>query len=67
MSEVEYHGWTARGRTIHVGPLPGRKSITLYRMDDDGSTIDVLAYFRDEDSAWRFLGDMDALLGIEAL
>jgi hypothetical protein len=43
--------------------LPGRKSIVLYRMV--GSQIDVLAFFRDESAARRFLRDMDAMLGVE--
>jgi hypothetical protein len=63
VTEVDFHGWSAHGRTIHVGPLPGRKSIVLYRMV--GSQIDVLAFFRDESAARRFLRDMDAMLGMQ--
>ncbi len=63
MSEVAFHGWSRYGRTIHVGPVPGRKAIALYRVV--GSTVDVLAYFRDESAARRFLGDIDKMLGFE--
>jgi hypothetical protein len=64
MAEVAFHGWTRYGRTIHVGPLPGRKSIALYRILGVDSQIDVLGYFRDESAARRFLGDLDRLLGV---
>lgn len=64
MSEVDFHGWSGHGREIHVGPLPGRKAIALYRITS-GTTIDVLGYFRTADAARRFLDEMDAMLGVE--
>jgi hypothetical protein len=64
MSEIDYRGWSGRGRNIHVGPLPGRKAIALYRITGE-TTIDVLGYFRTENAAGRFLDEMDAMLGVE--
>lgn len=60
--QIEWHGWSKRGMTMHVGPLPGRKSICLYRLD--GSVIRPLAYFPDEDKARECLRFLDALAGL---
>jgi hypothetical protein len=63
MSTHDWHGWSAADSTIHVGPLPGRKSICLYEVADGGTTIRTLAFFRDEDKAKRALSHLDALVG----
>lgn len=56
----EFHGWLVNGLgALHVGRLPGRKSICLYLID--GSVLTPLAYFRDEEKARLALGWMDAL------
>jgi hypothetical protein len=60
MSGEEWHGWTTAGMTLHVGPLPGRKSICLYRLDE--SVIRPLAYFPDEAKARECLQFLDALV-----
>lgn len=65
---TEWHGWSRSkepftGETIHVGPLPGRKSVALYTMDyRDGAVMRVHAYFRSEEEAANFLGALDRLL-----
>jgi len=63
----EWHGWSRtegfQGEAVHVGPLPGRKSIALYTMDyRDGATMHVHAYFRNEDEAKNFLQVFDRLM-----
>lgn len=45
--------------TLHIGPLPTRKSIALYLIQ--GSVMHVLAYFRDEDEARRLLSFLDGM------
>lgn len=42
-------------KKIYVGYLPGRKSVCLSLITDGGSVYDTVAYFRDQDSAERFL------------
>jgi hypothetical protein len=59
--EHDWHGWTAGASTVHVGPLPGRKSICLYEVVDGGTTIRTLAFFQDEDKARRALEHLDSL------
>lgn len=61
MSTPEWHGWTVAGMTVHVGPLPGRKSICLYRVDR--SVIRPLAYFPGQAQAQECLLFLDALAG----
>ena len=59
MSGPDWHGWCldpAAG-SLHVGHLPERKSVCLYLVR--GSVLDVLAYFRDEDSARTALAWLD--------
>ena len=56
---LEWHGWSVRGMTLHVGPLPGRKGIVLYRCEK--ATIKPLAYFRNEEQAQACLEVLDAL------
>lgn len=61
MSEVvDWHGWSTGAMTLHVGPLPGRKSIALYLADKANATSWPLAYFSDEDKAWECLVFLDA-------
>lgn len=57
-----WHGWKIGGTSIHVGYLPGRKSCCLYTTD--GSTLDVLAYFRSEAAAAECLRILDDLAGV---
>ena len=61
MSEDDWHGWRVNGMSLHVGHLPGRKSVCLYRLDS--TRIEVLAYFRSEDHARRCLEVLDAMSG----
>jgi hypothetical protein len=56
---LDWHGWRIKGMCLHVGPLPGRKSICLYRLD--GSTIKPLAYFPSEDQAYAALEVITAI------
>ena len=65
---TDWHGWSRRtgytGRSLHIGPLPGRKSICLYTMDyTNGAVMYVHAYFRNEDEARRALETLDGLIG----
>ena len=60
----DWHGW---GRTddaecaqIHIGPIPGAKSIALYLQR--GSKLLPCAYFKDEARAREALKALDALL-----
>ena len=55
-----WHGWGTDAWSLHVGPLPGRKSVCLYY--ESGCTIDALAYFRDDESAFRALAILDRLV-----
>jgi hypothetical protein len=65
----EWHGWSRSrepytGRSLHIGPLPRRKSICLYTMDyRDGAVMHVHAYFRSEEEARCALATLDFLLG----
>lgn len=59
----EWHGWGLSDSSIpslHVGHLPGRKSLALYVTDT--SVIRTLAYFRDEESAKEALKVLDRLV-----
>ena len=62
MSESEWHGWARRGDNValHIGELPGRKSVCLYEID--GSVIRTLAFFKDVDKARRALQLLDRLV-----
>lgn len=62
MNGDEWHGWSKDGMTAHVGRLPGRKSVCLYRLD--GSVIEPLAYFPDADKARKCMQFIDALAGL---
>lgn len=68
MSVTDWHGWSRTqeytGRALHIGPLPGRKSVCLYTMDyRTGAVMRVHAYFRSEDEARAALDTLDELLG----
>jgi hypothetical protein len=58
-----WHGWSRGGVALHVGPVPGRKSIALY--SHVGVTATVLAYFRDDESAFRALAVLDHLCRVK--
>ena len=47
---------------LHIGHLPGRKSIALY--EDRGRVIEVLGYFRTMEAAERACVLIDKLVGI---
>jgi len=48
--ESEWHGWQlVDGPSLHIGPVPGRRSIGLFVIV--GSTLTPLAYFTSEDHA----------------
>lgn len=56
--QPDWHGWEFPGiGTIHIGPVPTRKSICLYTIQ--GSVMDVHAYFRTEDHARTLLTFLD--------
>ena len=65
---MELHGWgikdllTGESESIHVGRLPGRKSVALYALN--GSVLDVLAYFKSQTAAERALDILDRLIKI---
>lgn len=60
-TESEWHGWSiGDSPAIHVGPLPGRKSIVLYKVD--GSVLTPLAYFRTEEAAAVALSLLDEIV-----
>lgn len=64
MSAPDWHGWSTRHGDIHVGNLPGRKSICLYTVErppGGGAVMHVLAYFRTAPDAQRCLAYLDAL------
>jgi hypothetical protein len=58
----EWHGWSRWDgkRTLHIGPLPGRKSLCLYTMA--GSVMEVHAYFRSEKEARKAMKTLDYLM-----
>lgn len=58
-ARMDWHGWRIGGMCLHVGPLPGRKSVCLYRLD--GTTIKPLAYFADEERAYAALEVITAI------
>jgi hypothetical protein len=57
-----FHGWGTEDWALHVGRLPGRKSICLY--ERDGSAIRTLAFFRSDEDAQRALRAIDRLTGV---
>ena len=59
MSVTEWHGWGFEDSSIHIGPMPGRKSVCLYAVE--GSVLSPLAYFRDTESATKALAMLDKL------
>jgi hypothetical protein len=60
--ESEWHGWSKGDLgALHVGPLPGRKSICVYTVQ--GTILRVHAYARSEDEARDLLKFLDLLLG----
>lgn len=56
--DVDWHGWKIGERgTLHVGPLPGRRSICVYLIE--GSVMRTVAFARDEDDARRLVSFLD--------
>lgn len=57
----DWHGWRVDDVGIlHVGPLPGRKSICVYVIE--GSVMTPVAYCRSEDDGDRLVRFLDAAL-----
>lgn len=66
----EWHGWSRglssgqkTGRALHIGPLPGRKSLVMYV--HDGSVVRALAYFRNYQDAALALDVLDEIVGLK--
>lgn len=59
----DWHGWGSDGKAVHIGPLPGRKSICLYVVD--GSVMRTLAFFRSEKEAAEALRWIDWLANLD--
>lgn len=59
MTDFIGHGWRVGTKAIHVGTLPGRKSICLYF--DYGSVIRTIAFFRNDKDARECLDALDSL------
>ena len=62
----EWHGWrrSDSGMALHIGPLPGRKSICLY--EEGNGYIDVFAFFTSEAKARKALELLDSFVeGLE--
>ena len=59
---TEWHGWGRGESALHVGPLPGRKSICLYSIV--GSVMNVHAYFRSEYEAQLALRLLDLFIPV---
>ncbi len=57
---ADWHGYQRGGVGLHVGHVPGRKQVALYRTV--GTTAVVLAYFRTEDAARSMLNVLDHLV-----
>lgn len=60
MTEPDFHGWSVRGRSLHVGFLPGRKQPALYSVD--GGRVLPLAYFTSTAMAREALRIIDDLV-----
>lgn len=63
----DWHGWSIGETAIHVGPLPGRKSVCLYVME--GTVLRTLAFFKSKaeaDAALKLL-DLLAMTGRKIL
>ena len=65
MNGPDWHGWGIVGRgSLHVGRLPGRKSVCLYvvrKHENGGASIDTLAFFPTEEKACEMLDWLDVL------
>ncbi len=63
MSNRKWHGWSIRtassSREIGVAPLPDRKQLCLYLLED--GSFEPLAYFRTEEKATKCMSMLDAL------
>lgn len=58
---TEWHGWSrVPSASLHIGRLPGRKSLCLYVMR--GAVVEVLAYFANEERARLALATIDEIL-----
>ena len=63
MTLDKWHGWSRAGTALHVGPLPGRKSIALYAIE--GGVMHTLAYFSSEADAERAVEALDWIMGVQ--
>ena len=57
----QWHGFRRGNRSIHIGPLPARKSIAFYATDEN-NRMSAVAYFKDEWDARKALETLDALI-----
>jgi hypothetical protein len=65
MSERDWHGWQKGRVALHIGHLPGRRSVCLYV--DTGNVIEPVAYFRGPrgyEQAYLALAVLDYLMGM---
>lgn len=62
VATINWHGWrrATSSKALHIGPLPGRKSIALY--ENDGIEETVFAYFTSVENAEKAMNLVDALL-----
>mgnify|MGYP001608010571 CR=1 FL=1 len=69
----KWHGWSRaqdgymdavkRRHSLLIGPLPGRKQIVLYVLNEERALLTPLAYFKTEALAEQALTELDILLG----
>jgi hypothetical protein len=60
---MNYHGWAREHKShpaLHIGELPGRKSIVLYI--DHGVVITPLAYFTSPEQAAEAMAILDYII-----
>lgn len=58
---ADWHGWEFRdGTKLHIGPVPTRKSVCIYTVED--SVMHVIAYCRSEEEGRRLLRFLDRAL-----
>ena len=57
----DWHGFRRGNRSVHIGPIPGRKSIAFYTTDEFNNQS-AIAYFAGEFEAHKALEALDALI-----
>lgn len=57
----DWHGWgRGRGPALHIGELPGRKSVCLYTISD--GAIRTHAFFKNAHQAQKVMALIDSLV-----